>query len=208
MRFGSKRTGNLDPQQLYQQLRSLSGALSDGYLITTEQVLEEELRVIRYAQSHGAGFAPLGDTSQVDLSVLDGDQREAVEQLARCRAGIAVMIGDAGTGKTHALARLDQAHRQISGTGLIALAPTTRATAELRKNGYGDAATVAAFLASDHLQAAATGRAVLVDEAGFLSSCQLAELVRVAEERRSRVWCWSATASSTNRSSAAARCAA
>ncbi|MCB2078374.1 MAG: AAA family ATPase, partial [Novosphingobium sp.] len=187
LRFGSKQIGDLDPRTLYTELNSRSGAISDGYQITTEQVIEEEARVLRFAGRTRGRFSPLGDASGAQLDVLDGDQRQAVEALCRSRAGIAVLIGDAGTGKTHALARLDEARRHATGAGLIALAPTTRATAELKANGYPEAATVAAFLASDRLQEGAIKRAVLIDEAGFLSTRQLAELVRVAEERGARL---------------------
>ena len=187
LRFGSKRIGDLDPRGLYDELHSRSGAISDGYQITTEQVLEEEARVLRFAGRTRGHFRPLGDASGARLDVLDGDQRQAVEALCQSRAGIAVLIGDAGTGKTHALARLDEARHQATGAGLIALAPTTRATAELKANGYPEAATVAAFIASDRLQESAIERAILIDEAGFLSTRQLAELVRVAEERGARL---------------------
>jgi len=186
-RFGSKQMGDLDPSKLYPQLLSRSGAISDGYQITTEQVLEEEARLLRFAGQSRGGFGALGDTERADFSALDDDQREAVERLSGCRDGIGVLIGDAGTGKTHALARLDEAHRLQTGSSLIALAPTTRATAELQANGYPEAVTVAAFLNSERLQEGAAGCAVLIDEAGFLSSRQLAELVRVAEERGARL---------------------
>ena len=166
---------------------SRSGAISDGYQITTEQVLEEEARLLRFAARSRGRFGALGDANRADFSALDGDQREAVERLSGCRDGIGVLIGDAGTGKTHALARLDEAHQLQTDSSMIALAPTTRATSELQSNGYPEAATVAAFLNSERLQEGAAERAILVDEAGFLSSRQLAELVRIAEERGARL---------------------
>lgn len=187
LRFGSRHIGDLDPRGLYRQLHARTGAISDGYQITTEQVLEEEARVLRFTSQSRGRFAPLGDVSGAKLDLLDDDQRKAVEGLAKCEDGIAILIGDAGTGKTHALARLDEAHGLVTGNSLIALAPTTRATAELQKNGYPQAATVAAFLNSEQLQANATAKAILIDEAGFLSSRQLAELVRVSEERHARL---------------------
>jgi conjugative relaxase-like TrwC/TraI family protein len=187
LRFGSKHIGDLDPRGLYPLMLSRTGAISDGYQITTERVLEEEARLLRFAAHSRGKFEELGDAAGARLELLDEDQRKAVVNLSASRDGIAILVGDAGTGKTHALARLDEAHRASAGSGLIALAPTTRATAELRSNGYPEAATVAAFLNSEHLQENATGRAVLVDEAGFLSSRQLAELVRIAEERSARL---------------------
>ena len=187
LRFGSRHIGDLYPSGLYPEMLSKSGAISDGYQITTEQVLEEEARLLCFASRSRGNFAPLGDANAARLELLDADQRRVVVNLSESRDGIAILVGDAGTGKTRALARLDEAYRATSGNGLIALAPTTRATDELQASGYPEAATVAAFLNSDRLQKRAANRAVLIDEAGFLSSRQLAQLVRIAEERRARL---------------------
>ena len=187
LRFGSKRIGDLDPRGLYKEMRSRTGAISDGYLMTTETVLQEESAVLHYAKHSRNRFEPLGNCQGAQLDLLDDGQRKAIVNLSGSQNGIAILIGDAGTGKTHTLARLDEAHRHKTGNGLIALAPTTRATAELAANGYPEADTVAAFLNSERLQEQAAGRAVLVDEAGFLSTKQLAQLVTIANERGTRL---------------------
>ncbi|MEZ5325908.1 MAG: MobF family relaxase [Verrucomicrobiales bacterium] len=187
LRFGSKRIGDLDPSGLYKEMRSRSGAISDGYLITTRQVHQEETSILVFSKQSRGRFKPLGDCEGARLDLLDDGQRQAIENLSKSRNGIAILIGDAGTGKTHTLARLDEAYRHATGEGLIALAPTTRATAELQTNGYPEAATVSAFLNSERLQEQAAGCAVLIDEAGFLSTKQLAELVTIANERHARL---------------------
>lgn len=187
LRFSGRDYGEFDPRGLHAAAKATSGAITDGYQITTEAVLAEESRLLLFAARSRGRFEPLGDAARADLSSLDGEQREAVIALSESGNGIAVLIGDAGTGKTRALGCLDAAYRLQSGRGMVALAPTTRATAELRDSGYPVAATVAAFLNSERQQEGAAGRAVLVDEAGFLSSRQLAELVRVAEERGARL---------------------
>ncbi len=187
LRFGSRKIGDLDPRGLYQELRSRSGAISDGYLMTTEQVLQEETAILRFAQSSKGKHQPLGDVAGAQLDLLDEGQRKAIVNLSENRNGIAILIGDAGTGKTHTLARLDEAYRHKTGEGMIALAPTTRATAELQANGYPEADTVAAFLNSERLQEQAAGRALLIDEAGFLSTKQLAAIVGIAYERDLRL---------------------
>ena len=187
MRFGSKRIGDLDPRGLYKEMRSRTGAISDGYLMTTEQVLQEETAILHFAKHSRNRFELLGDCQGAKLDLLDDGQRKAIVNLSESQNGIAILIGDAGTGKTHTLARLDESHRHKTGSGLIALAPTTRATAELAANGYPEADTVAAFLNSERLQEQAAGRAVLIDEAGFLSTRQLAQLVAIANERGMRL---------------------
>ncbi len=187
IRFGSKKIGDFDPRGLYQEMRSRTGAISDGYLMTTETVLREEAAILRFAQSSKGKYDPLGDCQGAQLDLLDDGQRKAIIGLSDNRNGMAILIGDAGTGKTHTLARLDEAHRHQTGIGMIALAPTTRATAELQANGYPEAATVAAFLNSERLQQEAAGGTLLVDEAGFLSTKQLANLVRIANEQDLRL---------------------
>ncbi len=187
LRFGSKKIGDFDPHGLYAEMRSGPGKISDGYLMTTETVLQEEAAILRFAQSSKGKYDPLGDCQGAQLDLLDSGQRKAIVNLSGSRNGMAILIGDAGTGKTHTLARLDEAHRHQTGEGVIALAPTTRATAELQTNGYPDAVTVSAFLNSARLQEGATGRALLIDEAGFLSTKQLATLVDIANERRLRL---------------------
>ncbi|MEZ5303049.1 MAG: MobF family relaxase [Verrucomicrobiales bacterium] len=188
LKFGGDGFGNLDPTKLYRQVREASGAISDGYQITTEQALEEEARLLRFARHSQNAFAPLGDTEGIAaMATLGRDQRAAVEGLAGSRDGIAVLIGDAGTGKTHALSLLHEAHLRLGGNAFIALAPTTRATEELRRNGFASAATVASFLNDERAQQEAEARTLLVDEAGLVSSRQMAELVRIAQERKARI---------------------
>ncbi len=188
LRFGSKELGDLDPRLLRAQLLQNSKVISDHYQLTTESALAEEASVLRFARETRGDLPEIGriEGDWLDRFNLSEEQHYAVKSLSESRHGISILIGDAGTGKTHALKALQQAHRARSGEDFIALAPTTRATQELQNNGYPAATTVAAFLVDERLQEAAAARTLLVDEAGLLSSRQLAELVKIAEERSAR----------------------
>lgn len=188
LRFGSQTLGDLDPRLLRAQLLQNSEVISDHYQLTTEAALTEEAAVLRFARETRGDLPEIGSIEGDWLAEykLSEEQHEALKSLSESRHGISVLIGDAGTGKTHALKALQQAHRVKAGSDFIALAPTTRATQELQHNGYPEATTVAAFLVDERIQEAAEGRTLLVDEAGLLSSHQLAKLVKLAEERAAR----------------------
>ncbi len=188
LRFGSKRLGDLDPRLLRAQLLQNSEVINNGYQLTTETALAEEAAVLRFARETRGDLPEIGsiEGDWLDEYNLSAEQHQAVSGLAASRHGISVLIGDAGTGKTHALKALQQAHRAKANEDFIALAPTTRATQELQNNGYPQATTVASFLVSPLEQEAALNRTLLVDEAGLLSSRQLAKLVQIAEERKAR----------------------
>ena len=188
LRFGSKELGDFDPRLLRAQLLQSSDVINDGYQLTTETALAEEAAVLRFARETRGDLPEIGSIEGEWLAdyKLSEEQHVAVKALAESRHGMSILIGDAGTGKTHALKALQQAHLEQHRDTFIALAPTTRATQELQSNGYPEATTVAAFIVDERMHEAAQGRALLVDEAGLLSSRQLAQLVKIAEERNAR----------------------
>ena len=82
LRFGASEFGDLDPVKL------------------------------RFAGDSLNRFHPLGELSASAMfASLSDEQRHAVECLANSRDGIGVLIGDAGTGKTHTLKALNESAR-------------------------------------------------------------------------------------------------
>jgi ATP-dependent exoDNAse (exonuclease V) alpha subunit len=85
---------------------------------------------------------------------------------------------------------LDQAVRAIadlSGLDVMAFAPSASATEVLRKQGFKSAATVQKLLADPELQRLASGKILLVDEAGFLSARDMRQLLSFAAGNNCRV---------------------
>lgn len=114
---------------------------------------------------------------------LSGEQREMVARLLRDGDQIAVVVGKAGTGKTYAL---DAAREgwQADGYQVIGAALARRAALELRDGAGIDSTSIHALLADlrERPGELLNDRTVLVvDEAGMVSTRQLAEIAQHVE---------------------------
>lgn len=113
---------------------------------------------------------------------LKPDQREMVQRLLAGREGIAVVIGEAGTGKSFATVASAKGWAQ-AGFELRAAAPTWRAANVLSAEGL-EAQTVASLLRDlDRGELGLSSRSVLlVDEAAMVGTEHLARVIGHAEE--------------------------
>jgi conjugative relaxase-like TrwC/TraI family protein len=116
------------------------------------------------------------------------DQQAMVRDLCQGGAGVALVIGRAGTGKTFALGIARHAW-QLDGYRLLASAPTGIATMSLQGEGFEDVATCDRLLGElDGGREQLDARTVLVvDEAGMLGSRKLARLLEHAEQAKAKV---------------------
>jgi hypothetical protein len=116
------------------------------------------------------------------------DQQAMVRDLCQGGAGVAVVVGRAGTGKTFALGIARHAW-QLDGYRLLAAAPTGIATLSLQGEGFEDVATCDRLLGDlDRGQEQLNARTVLVvDEAGMVGSRKLARLLEHAEQAQAKV---------------------
>lgn len=114
--------------------------------------------------------------------VLNPGQREMVNRLLAGREGIAVVIGEAGTGKSFATVAAAEGWAQ-AGFELRAAAPTWKAANVLSADGL-EATTVAGLLRDlDRGELGLSSRSVLlVDEAGMVGSEHLARVIGHADE--------------------------
>jgi conjugative relaxase-like TrwC/TraI family protein len=116
------------------------------------------------------------------------DQEEMVRDVCQGGAGVALVVGRAGTGKTFALGIARHAW-QLDGYRLLASAPTGIATMSLQGEGFEDVATCDRLLGDldggrEHLDA----RTVLVvDETGMVGSRKLTRLLEHAQRGRAKV---------------------
>ncbi|HVD40052.1 MAG TPA: MobF family relaxase [Solirubrobacterales bacterium] len=124
---------------------------------------------------------------------LKPDQRRLVERLLAGGEGVVVVIGEAGTGKTYALAAAAQGWSALpNGPELRVAAPTWRAANVLRSEGLG-ATSVARLLAElDRAtaaggQALARGSVLVVDEAGMVDSRAMGRLISHAERAEAKL---------------------
>ena len=122
---------------------------------------------------------------------LKDDQREMVRRLLNDPEGVAVVIGEAGTGKTFAIVAAAEGWAQ-AGVELRAAAPTWRAANVMRDEGL--PATVVAGLLVELDRAEhegegglAQGSVLLIDEAGMVDSATLARLVSHAQRAEAKL---------------------
>jgi len=110
---------------------------------------------------------------------LTRDQRRMIDEVCLSPAGVLVIEGDAGVGKTYALEVCREAF-DASGVEVVGCALAGRA-AELLEEGSDIASTtVASTLHQLQVERLPYGGVLVVDEAGMLGDRQLAELVSLA----------------------------
>jgi conjugative relaxase-like TrwC/TraI family protein len=116
------------------------------------------------------------------------DQQAMLRDLCQGGAGVAVVVGRAGTGKTFALGMARHAW-QLDGYRPLATAPTGIATVSLEAEGFEEVATCDRLLADlDRGREQLDSRTVLVvDEAGMLGSRKLARLLDHASQAQAKV---------------------
>jgi hypothetical protein len=116
------------------------------------------------------------------------DQQAMVRDLCQGGAGVALVVGRAGTGKTFALGIARHAW-QLDGYRLLATAPTGIATLSLQGEGFEDVATCDRLLGDlDRGQETLSDRTVLVvDEAGMVGSRKLARLLEHVQQAEAKV---------------------
>jgi conjugative relaxase-like TrwC/TraI family protein len=116
------------------------------------------------------------------------DQAAMVRDVCQGGAGVALVVGRAGTGKTFALGMARHAW-QLDGHRPLATAPTGIATVSLEAEGFEEVATCDRLLADlDHGREQLHSRTVLVvDEAGMLGSRKLARFLEHADRAQAKV---------------------
>jgi conjugative relaxase-like TrwC/TraI family protein len=161
---------------------------------TTPEMIATEKRVVDGALSRADDFVGLATRESVETALgarpgLSPEQAAMVERVTGSGAGVDVVVGVAGSGKTFALGAARDAWAG-SGHRIIGAALSARAAGELQ-DGSGIPATTIARLLADLDRpdpAALPPRTVLVlDEAGMVGTRQLAGLLDHARAARAKV---------------------
>jgi conjugative relaxase-like TrwC/TraI family protein len=166
----------------------------DERVYSTPELLTLERRILEHAagtrQAQLAVVRPaVIERALARRPTIAGEQAAMVRRLTGEGAGVAVVVGQAGTGKTFALAAAREAW-EASGHVVIGAALARRAARELEDGAGIPGSSVAALL--EQLRArpyrALPRRAVVViDEAGMVATRQLAELVEHAARRHAKL---------------------
>ena len=166
--------------------------LRDGRLVSantqrtrysTRELLALEQRVVDQAIAEQHAAAGVADEAAVDAALgsrpsMGEDQASLVRRVCRDGAGIQVVVGPPGTGKTFALAAAREAW-EASGFRVYGAAVARRAAVELSSSAGIDATSIAALLGELNRPGPSLldDRSVLVvDEAAMVGTRDLAEL--------------------------------
>jgi conjugative relaxase-like TrwC/TraI family protein len=174
------------------------GEGAKGPRYTTRRIWELEREALAAAERmRSQGPTPAGELIAARVigarPTLKDDQREMVRRLLRGSEGLAVVIGEAGTGsgKTFAIVAAAEGWAQ-AGIELRAAAPTWRAANVMRAEGLPAQSIASLLLALDRGEheggeGLSHESVLLIDEAGMVDSATLARLVSHAERAQSKL---------------------
>ncbi len=167
-----------------------------GERFTTLRIWELEQSALATAQvmrdsERAVAGEPVAERVIAGRPTLKADQREMVQRLLSDGEGLEIVIGEAGTGKSYAIAAAAEGWAQ-AGVPLRAAAPTWRAANVLSAEGV-RAQSIAGLLAElDDSQAQGlttlpAGSVLLIDEAAMVDSQTLARLIDHAHNAEAKL---------------------
>ena len=147
-------------------------------LYTSRSLLAIEGRLLGQlaaGTTSGTGILDQGTTRvAIKASTLGPDQAHAIRVLTSAGDQVAVMVGRAGTGKTHTLGTLRTLY-EAAGWDVIGLAPSARAARELHDGASISSTTIARHLVERREVTATT--LVVVDEAAMAGTRDIAAVI-------------------------------
>jgi len=167
-----------------------------GPRFTTRRIWELEREALAVVERMRAqGPMPAGELAAARVigarPTLKDDQCEMVRRLLINPEGVAVVIGEAGSGKTLAIVAAAEGWAQ-AGIELRAAAPTWRAANVMRAEGLSASSIASLLLQLDRAEhegkeGLPRESVLLVDEAGMVDSATLARLVSHAERAQAKL---------------------
>jgi ATP-dependent exoDNAse (exonuclease V) alpha subunit len=155
--------------------------------VATQESLERERQMVATINEGMKAHQPLGRPGGFVMSDhLRTEQKIAVQAVLDSRDLAINLRGAAGTGKTATLQELRRGLME-SRQSVVAVAPTASAVEELQKVGFPQAMTVARLLADPQQRHELAGQVLIVDEAGMVSSKDMAELIQMAKAKGARM---------------------
>ena len=173
------RLGGNDLLSLKRALQEAPGLIRTTEGVTTQQIMETELKLIDTVNQSCSAVDPLHPGYAVSRT-LGEDQRRALYHVLRTSDRITGIRGLAGTGKTTVLKELAKACA-VAGVEPIFCAPTAGATEVLRQEGF-SAITLASLLQGQ--QPLHGNHLVVLDEAGAVGIEDMRRLLEVSQGSR------------------------
>ena len=156
---------------------------------TSDMLTAEGLALAMVEAQRGAGHSVVPDAiidAALARETLADEQQALVRRLATSRAGVDVVVGPAGAGKTRALRAARQAW-ETAGYTVIGASLAAVAARELESGSGIRARSLARFLADVRAVGLPPQTVVVVDEASMIGTRQLLELLGIAARDRAKV---------------------
>jgi len=151
---------------------------------TTRDLLAQEESLLRSAEERLDAGVGVVDGAVVDAVVagrgLSAEQEAMVRSLTSSGAGVELVVGRAGTGKTFALDAAREAW-EAAGHTVIGTATSAAAAGQLRRGARMEATTVARQILNAHRDGLPAGCVLVVDESAMVDTRSLAALARAVE---------------------------
>ena len=189
-----RSVGGALPEEIRPECKK-QGVLTKEGEATTKEVLAQEGRIIAFARESRGTMRPLASRQFEDARralaatfgknvTLSPEQQAAIHHIWNSPDQVILIRGGAGTGKTTmmktAIAGIDKP--------VAVLAPSAEASrGVLRREGFDNANTVAAFLGDEQWQKEMKSGAIWVDEAGLLPVADLDRLCGMAKALDARL---------------------
>ena len=158
---------------------------------TTEGLLAVERDAVEHAvrrRNARAGVVPqpLVEAALSGAAHLAGEQQAMVRRLTTLGAGVDVVVGKAGSGKTAALGAARTAW-EAAGLSVVGTALSARAAKGLADGAGIESVTIARLLGRVEKLTGALGDVLVVDEAGMVGTRTMARLLSAAERSGAKV---------------------
>lgn len=182
LQFGTGRTILAEITSNVQQRIGAGTLVSSGAFLTTPLLQQEEAALLT-AESNDRNTLQrlLGGTAlRPSGTPISDEQATAVHHVLGSQSRAVGIVGKAGTGKTTTLSTAVESLR-TAGINVFGVAPSSSASRQLAEAGM-TTSTVAAFLHNKVGAKVGKGGVLIVDEAGMVSTRQMAGLIASAQE--------------------------
>jgi conjugative relaxase-like TrwC/TraI family protein len=161
------------------QENMIEGKIGRKDVITTKGIINEEQRIINLVNAGLTGSNPINKNAKANPN-LTAEQAKVFEGIMKSEASINYIRGDAGTGKTYTINKLQNGAKE-AGYSFQVYAPTSIAgRVVLREEVTKNANTLQTFLLSEGLQRSANNKTVVVvDEAGTIGNENMLKLLEL-----------------------------
>ena len=182
LQFGTGRTIHAEVTSNVQQRMGAGTLVSSGAFLTTPLLQQEEAALLT-AESNDRNTLQrlLGGTAlRPSGTPISDEQATAVHHVLGSQSRAVGIVGKAGTGKTTTLSTAVESLK-TAGISVFGVAPSSSASRQLAEAGM-TTSTVAAFLHNKVGAKVGKGGVLIVDEAGMVSTRQMAGLMASAQE--------------------------